>query len=141
MGTRCHQLAMYVVYEAPLQMLCENPSRYKKEQESVDFMSNVPTIWHETIVFDAVVADYVLLARRNGDEWYLAGMTDNTARSFELSLDFLPQGKSFSMEIFKDGVNASKYAEDYKKEILEVDRNSVLPVKMVSGGGWVARIY
>ncbi|UCE93985.1 MAG: glycoside hydrolase family 97 catalytic domain-containing protein, partial [Flavobacteriaceae bacterium] len=141
MGTRCHQLAMYVIYEAPLQMLCETPSRYRKEQESVDFISKVPTVWDETVVFDAAVSDYVLMARRKGKVWYLAGMTDNTARSFELSLDFLPEDESFNVEIFKDGVNASRHAEDYKKETLEVDRNSVIPVNMVSGGGWVARIY
>ncbi|WKK67191.1 glycoside hydrolase family 97 protein [Lutimonas zeaxanthinifaciens] len=141
MGTRCHQLAMYVIYEAPLQMLCETPSRYREEQESVDLISQIPTTWDETLVFDAEVADYILIGRRKGEDWYLAGMTDSTARSFELSLDFLPVDKNFKMEIFKDGVNASRHAEDYKREILDVDRNSVMPVNMVSGGGWIARIF
>ncbi|MCA0931451.1 glycoside hydrolase family 97 protein [Lutimonas saemankumensis] len=141
MGTRCHQLAMYVIYEAPLQMLCESPSRYREEQESVDLISGIPTTWDETLVFDAQVADYVLMGRRKDEDWFLAGMTDNTARSFTLSLDFLPVDKTYKMEIFKDGVNASRHAEDYKKEILEVDRNSIIPVNMVSGGGWIARIY
>ncbi|MGB5323302.1 glycoside hydrolase family 97 protein, partial [Lutimonas sp.] len=108
LGTRCHQLAMYVVYEAPLQMLCESPTRYKKEQESVDFMTSIPTTWDETKVLEAKVADYVLVARRHGKNWYLGGMTDDSPRDFELKLDFLSAG-TYTMEIMKDGVNAEHH--------------------------------
>jgi len=139
MGTRCHQLAMYVVYEAPLQMLCESPTRYKKEQESVDFITNIPTTWDETLVLEAAVADYVLLARRKEKAWFLGGMTDDTSRDFQLKLDFLGEG-NYVMEIMKDGKNAHNHAEDYKKEIIEVNRNSIVQIHMVSGGGWAARI-
>ena len=139
LGTRCHQLAMYVVYEAPLQMLCESPTRYKKEQESVDFITGIPTTWDETHVIEAKVADYVLVAKRKARNWYVGGMTDDTPRDFELKLDFLGSG-SFSMEIMKDGLNADHHAEDYKRELIEVNQNSVVPVHMVSGGGWAAII-
>lgn len=139
MGTRCHQLAMYVVYEAPLQMLCESPSRYKQEKESVDFMTRVPTTWDETKVLEAEIADYVVVARRKAKTWYLGGMTDDTARDFDIKLDFLSPGPH-QMELFKDGINAEMHAEDYKREIIDVDQNSIIPVSMVSEGGWVAII-
>ena len=140
LGTRCHQLAMYVVYEAPLQMLCESPTIYKREQESVDFMTSIPTTWDETKVLEAKVADYVLVARRNGENWYLGGMTDDTPRDFNIKLDFLKAG-SYTMEIMKDGLNAEHHAQDYKREIVEVTKDSVIPIHMVSGGGWAAKIY
>ncbi len=139
LGTRCHQLAMYVVYEAPLQMLCESPTRYKKEQESVDFMTSIPTTWDETMVLEAKVADYVLVARRNGENWYMGGMTDDTPRDFKVKLDFLKAG-TYTMEIMKDGLNAEHHAEDYKREEIEVDQNSIVPIHMVSGGGWTEMI-
>ena len=140
LGTRCHQLAMYVVFEAPLQMLCESPSKYKQEQESVDFMTSIPTTWDETKVIEAKVADYVLLARRNGKNWYLGAMTDDTPRDMNIKLDFLGTG-TFTMEIMKDGINAGHHAQDYKREIIEVDKNSIIPIHMASGGGWAAKIY
>jgi alpha-glucosidase len=139
LGTRCHQLAMYVVYEAPLQMLCESPSRYREEQETVDFITSIPTTWDETRVLEAAVSDYVVIARRKGDDWFLAAMTDDTSRSFELTLDFL-NDESFEMESFSDGMNADNYAEDYKREKKEVGRNDTLILNLVGGGGWVAQI-
>ena len=140
LGTRCHQLAMYVVFEAPIQMLCESPTRYKQEQESVDFMTSIPTTWDETKVIEAKVADYILLARRNGKNWYVGAMTDDAARDMKIKLDFLGSG-TYTMEIMKDGMNAEHHAQDYKKEIIEVDKNSVIPIHMVGGGGWAAKIY
>jgi alpha-glucosidase len=139
LGTRCHQLAMYVVYEAPLQMLCDSPSRYKKEKESVDFITQIPTTWDETKVLEAAISDFVIVARRKGNTWYVGGMTDDTPRKFDIKLEFLELG-DHQMEFFKDGMNASKYAEDYKREIIDVNRNSTIPIDMVSGGGWVAII-
>ena len=139
LGTRCHQLAMYVVYEAPLQMLCESPSRYKQEQETVDFITSIPTTWDETKVLEASVSDYVVIARRKGDDWYMGAMTDDTSRDFEIHFDFLPEGE-FELVLFRDGVNAKNYAEDYKREVVNVDRSSSLSVSLSSGGGWVGRL-
>src|SRR5204863_2860557 len=105
MGTRCHQLAMYVVYEAPLQMLADSPSNYEREPEAMEFLAAVPTTWDETRVLDAKIADYVLVARRNGKEWYVGAMSDWTPRELDVDFSFLPQG-TFHMQYYEDGVNA-----------------------------------
>lgn len=139
LGTRCHQLAMYVVYEAPLQMLCESPSRYRQEQETVDFLTSVPTTWDETQVLEGEVSDYLIVARRKGQDWFVGAMTDDTAREFEIRLDFLPDGE-YELEFFRDGVNARNYAEDYKKEVVSVTKDSSVSISMVSGGGWVGHL-
>ncbi|MDO6602581.1 glycoside hydrolase family 97 protein [Arenibacter palladensis] len=139
MGTRAHQVAMYVVYEAPLQMLCESPSRYYQEQETVDFITQIPTIWDETIVLQGAIGDYIAVARRKGDKWYIGAMTDWTSRDLELDLSFLKEG-NYEMEVYRDGINANRYAEDYKIDVMEVNRESKIIAKMAPGGGWSAII-
>ncbi|MFA7358654.1 MAG: glycoside hydrolase family 97 protein [Bacteroidales bacterium] len=137
LGSRCHEVAKYIVYESPLQMMCESPSIYKKEQESVDFITNIPVVWDETRVLDAKVADYIVLARRKGKAWYVGAMTDASPRELEFSLSFLGEG-NYSMTLMKDGINADRYAQDYKLEKRSVNKAEVLKIKMVSGGGWAA---
>ncbi len=139
LGTRAHQVAMYVVYEAPLQMLCESPSRYYEEQETVDFIVRIPTVWDETRVLHGAVGDYIAVARRKGDTWYIGAMTDWDPRELELDLSFLGEGM-YKMEVFKDGVNAGRFAEDYKKESFKVNKSSKILAKMAAGGGWTAII-
>ena len=112
LGTRAHQVAMYVVYEAPLQMMCESPTIYYREQETVDFITKIPTVWDETHVLEGAVSDYIVVARRKGDRWYIGAMTDWSSRKFEINLSFLKN--NYKMEVFKDGINASRNAEDYK---------------------------
>jgi len=138
-GTRCHQLAMYVVYESPLQMLADSPSRYEREPEAMEFLSKVPTTWDETRVLDARVSDYAVVARRKGEEWFLGAMTDWTARRLEIRLDFLGEGE-FGALILKDGVNASRYASDFKRETLTVRRGDALTLDLAPGGGWASVI-
>jgi alpha-glucosidase len=140
MGTRCHQLAMYVVYEAPLQMLSDSPSNYMREPEVMDFLAPVPTEWDETKVLDARIADYVLVARRNGRDWYVGAMTDWTPRDLEVDLSFLPQG-SFTIEAYQDGVNADHNASDYRKTTSQVSKSTKLKIHLAPGGGWAARIH
>jgi len=139
LGTRAHQVSMYVIYEAPLQMLCESPSRYYKEQETVDFIVQIPTIWDETIVLQGSIGDYIALARRNGDKWFLGAMTDWDPRELKLDLSFLGEGE-YKMEVFKDGINAGQFAEDYRRETQEVNKNYKITAKMAAGGGWAAII-
>ncbi|WP_434037622.1 glycoside hydrolase family 97 protein [Formosa sp. 4Alg 33] len=139
MGTRAHQVAMYVVYEAPLQMLCDSPSRYYKEQETVDFITQIPTTWDETVVLHGAIGDYIAVARRNGDTWYVGAMTDWSSRQLELDLSFLKAG-DYKMEVFKDGVNANRFAEDYTVETLDVNQTSKVTADMSHGGGWSAII-
>jgi alpha-glucosidase len=140
MGTRCHQLAMYVVYEGPLQMLSDSPSNYLREPEAMEFLAAVPTEWDETKVLDAKIADYVLVARRNGRDWYVGAMTDWTARDLEVALSFLPEG-SFTIDAYQDGANADRYASDYKKTTSQVGKASKLKIHLAPGGGWAARIH
>lgn len=139
LGTRAHQVAMYVVYEAPLQMMCESPSTYYKEQETVDFITQIPTTWDKTKVLHGSVGNYIVVARRKGDTWCIGGMTDADARDLDIDLFFLGEG-SFSMEIFKDGLNVDMFAQDYKVETISVDKNSKVIANMASGGGWSAII-
>ena len=139
LGTRSHQVAMYVVFESPLQMLCESPSTYYKEDETTRFIAQIPTVWDETRVLDAALADYVVLARRNKDRWYVGAMTDGTARHLELDLSFLPDGK-FDMQLMCDGPNAKRYAQDYRLKTIEVDNTCKRMIKLVAGGGFAAVI-
>ena len=140
LGTRCHQLAMYVVYEAPLQMLSDSPTNYLREPEIMDFIGPVPTEWDETKVLDAKIAEYVLIARGNGSDWYIGAMTDWTPRDLEVDLSFLADGK-FTMQAYQDGVNADRFASDYRKTSETVDKTSKVKIHLAPGGGWAARIH
>jgi alpha-glucosidase len=140
LGTRCHQLAMYVVFESPLQMLSDSPSNYMREPEIMDFLAPVPAEWDETKVLDARIADYVVVARRNGRDWYVGAMTDWTQRNLEIDLPFLPEG-NFTMEAYQDGVNADRNSSDYKKITTPVNRTTKIALPLASGGGWAPRIH
>jgi alpha-glucosidase len=139
-GTRCHQLAMYVIYESPLQMLADNPSNYLKEPDCMEFLYIVPVEWEETRVLEAKIGDYLVVARKRGQEWYIGAMTDWTPREFEISLDFMDKG-IYNLDTWQDGVNADRYASDYKKISGQVSDEDKLTIKMAPGGGFVARIY
>ncbi|HPW21822.1 MAG TPA: glycoside hydrolase family 97 protein [Vicinamibacterales bacterium] len=138
-GTRCQQLAMYVAFESPLQMLADSPSHYRREPESLAFLSAVPTVWDETKPLDAKVGEYLLVARRSGREWYVGALTNWSARDLEVDLSFLGEG-SFEAEIFRDGVNADRNALDYARERQGVTAQSRLQVHLAPGGGFAARI-
>ena len=138
-GTRCHQLAMYVVFDAPLQMLSDSPSNYLREPEMMEFLAPVPTEWDETKPLDGKIAQYVAVARRNGKDWYVGAMTSWVPRELELDFSFLPEG-SFNMDAYQDGVNADRMGSDYKRVKMQVNRGMKLKVKLAPGGGWAARI-
>jgi alpha-glucosidase len=139
-GTRCHQLAMYIMYEAPFEMLSDNPTVYMQEKESVHFISSVPTTFDETIALDGKVSEYAAIARRKGDTWYVGAMSNWNARDITLDLPFLTKG-NYEAEIFEDGVNADRDATDYKREIIKLSPGQKLNVHLSTGGGWAARIY
>jgi alpha-glucosidase len=139
LGTRVHQMAMYVVFESPLQMLSDSPSNYLKEPECLAFISQVPTVWDETKVLSGQVGDWIAVARRRGEDWYIGAMTDWSSRNLELDLSFLGQGE-WSAEVFSDGANAERNAEDFRRELETVDPHRPLEVRLASGGGWVARL-
>ncbi|MDR2621775.1 MAG: glycoside hydrolase family 97 protein, partial [Dysgonamonadaceae bacterium] len=139
-GTRCRQLAEYVIFESPLNMLCDSPSNYMREAESTSFISTIPTVWDNTIALDAEVGKYVVIARQSGNNWYLGALTNWDAREIELDLSFLGEG-NFKGEVYKDGINAGRAACDYKKQIIDIPASRKLPVSMAPGGGYVIRIY
>ncbi|MCF8278716.1 MAG: glycoside hydrolase family 97 protein [Flavobacteriales bacterium] len=130
-GTRCHELAKYVVYESPLQMLADEPTAYEKEAESMKFLSEVPTTWDETIVLDATVGEYILLARRKGTTWYIGGMTGSVGQTLSIDLSFLGTGQ-FEMELWRDGTNY----EYFKEETITSSMKYI--ISMAEGGGWAA---
>ena len=136
-GSRAHQVAMFVVFESPLQMMCDSPTLYKKEQETTNFITQIPTTWDETVVLEAAVSDYIVLARRKGGIWFLGAMTDWTARDFDIDLSFLSEGK-YDIQIFRDGINTDRNAMDYKFEKDIVRKDSKIHISMCSGGGWAA---
>jgi alpha-glucosidase len=139
MGTRCHQLAMYVIYESPLQMLADSPSNYLKEPECTSFIAKIPTTWDDTVVLHAKVGQYIALARRNGDHWFVGAMTNGEARQLSIDLSFLGTG-AFTAEIMSDGINAHRAAVDYKRQQLELTPSHTLTAALAPGGGWATII-
>ena len=138
-GTRAHTLAMYVVFESPLQMLADSPSEYEREAESMEFMRSVPTVWDETRALAGEAGGYVLLARRRGAEWFVGAMTNGTARTLTLDLSFLGAG-SYRMDAWVDGVNADRNGTDYRRESRSVTAADKVELKLAPGGGFAARI-
>lgn len=139
LGTRSQQMAMYIVYEAPLQMLADNPTIYTKEQECTDFIAAVPTSFNETKALDAQFGEYLVMARRKNDTWFVGGMTNWTARDVTLDLSFLPEGE-YTAVLFRDGINADRDATDYKKEIQAVSNSRKLTIHLAPGGGFAMRL-
>ena len=138
-GTRCRQLSQYVVFDSPLNMLCDSPSNYMREQECLKFIAEIPTVWDETKGLCGEVGKYIAMARRSGDDWYVGAMTDWSSRELVLDLTFIPEG-SYQVEIYRDGANAHRIARDYNKEIVDLPSDRKLTVKMAPGGGFAAKI-
>lgn len=138
-GTRCHQLAMYVNFESPLQMLADNPTHYYKEAECMEFLSQVPTVWDDTKVLDAELSEYLLTARHNGDKWFVGGMTNWTPRDLTIDFSFLPVG-NYKIDIWQDGINADRNANDYKKIFQNITNETKMNIHLAPGGGWAAII-
>ncbi len=133
-GTRCHQLAMYVVYYSPMQMLCDAPTAYEKYPDILSFLSEVPAVWDETIGLLGEVSKYVVVARRKRDVWYIGGLTDWSERDLQIDLSFL-ENKNYQATLFLDGVNAHRNAEDYQVKNQKVNKDSILNINLKPGGG------
>jgi len=139
LGTRCHQLAMYVVYESPLQMLADSPSNYAREPEAMEYLGPVPSTWDETRVLDGRLGDYVVVARRKGSDWWVGAMTDWTPRELGIDLSFLPEGRH-EITAYEDAPDADHAASHYRKTTAAAARDATLTVKLAPGGGWAAKI-
>lgn len=139
-GTRSHQVAQYVVYESPLQMLSDSPSKYDENPESFDFIRNTPAVWDETVPLEGRIGEYVAVARRSGDTWYVGVLNGDTPRELRLDMSFLGEGR-YSIRSHADGVNADSQAKDFKvTDGGFIDAESELPVTLARGGGYVAVI-
>ena len=136
-GTRAHQLAMYVVFESPLQMLADSPSEYEREPDAMTFLRAVPTLWDETRALAGEAGRHVLVARRHGAEWFVGAMTNNTARTTTLDLSFLGSG-SYTLDAWVDGVNADRNGMDYRLEHRTVTSGDKVELKLAPGGGYAA---
>ena len=137
-GTRCHQLALYIVLESPLNMLCDSPTHYEREPDYTRFVAEIPTVWDETRVLQGKVGEYIVTARRKGKTWYIGGITNWTARDVDIALPLIDLNIS-DIELYTDGINAHRRGSDYRHE----RPRAVLPVMtihMAPGGGFVMKL-
>jgi len=138
-GTRCHQLAMFVVYDSPMQIFSGNPAQGYLEPQFMELLGGLPTTWDETKILEAKVSDYIITARKKGEEWYIAGMTDWTPREFQLQLDFISNG-TYKAELCTDGANAGTYPSDYLVQAFDLEKTKSLTIKMAPGGGFLLKL-
>ncbi|OFY65430.1 MAG: hypothetical protein A2Y71_16975 [Bacteroidetes bacterium RBG_13_42_15] len=138
-GTRTHAMALFVILNSPMTMLPDSPSDYYREKECTDFLKQIPVEWDDTRLLKGRIAEYTILARRSGNEWFVGAITNWDERIIDLETTFLEPGK-YHLEAIADGINAGKRAEDYKRIEMDFRAGDVLKLNLASGGGWVARI-
>jgi len=136
MGTRCNQLACYIIHDSPFTMLCDSPTNYEREEECLHFITSLPVVFDETRIPQGEMGKYIVTARRKGSEWFVAGQTNWDARELTISFDFLDPGKTYQAQLFCDGTNANHDAEDYQVKNLQVNSTTQLNIKLASGGGF-----
>ena len=141
-GTRCYNMALYVIFESGVQMLADNPTNYYKNEECTRFIASVPVTWDETRVLEASAGEYFIMARRKGDRWFVGGFCNGkeNVRHFRVRLDFLSAGVDYRISAFCDGLNAGYQAMDYRTSEQNVDHSTELAIDMVRNGGWAAVI-
>lgn len=137
-GTRAHQAAMYIMYDAPIQMLADNPVLYMREDNYSKFLTAIPTVWDTTIGIEGKIGQYAVMARRNGQRWFLGAMGDWSARTLDIKTDFLPAGKHYTITIVADGINADHYPSDYTIQASTITAGDPLKISLMPGGGWAA---
>jgi alpha-glucosidase len=140
MGTRCHQLACYVVHDSPFTMLCDAPTNYEREQDCVDIITSIPDNFDETRIIQGLIGNYIISARRYGSDWYVGGQTNWDEREVGFFLDFLSPGESYQATIVCDGLNANHQAEDYMIQRKTLTSKDKLNIKMASGGGFLIKL-
>jgi len=138
-GTRCHQAAMFVVYESPIQIFSGNPSQGLLEPSFMELIGSIPTTWDTTIVMDGKVGDYIVTARKKGSDWFIGAMTDWTGRELVFDLSFLDDG-IYTATICEDGINADRYPSDYKLFAADISKQAKLKINMAPGGGYIMRL-
>lgn len=140
MGTRAYHMALFTIFESGLQMLCDNPTLYYLNQECTDFITKVPVTWDETVPLEATLGETLVIAKRNGNKWYLGGITNGKARNVKVKFSFLNSKKKYKIVSYEDGPNASKQAMDYRRRVGSVTSDTEYQVSMAPNGGWTATI-
>ncbi|MGZ8549980.1 MAG: glycoside hydrolase family 97 C-terminal domain-containing protein, partial [Chitinophagaceae bacterium] len=138
-GTRCHQAAMFIVYESPIQIFSGNPSQGLLEPAFMELLGSIPTTWDTTIVLDGKLGDYIITARKKGNDWFIGAMTDWTPRDLTINLSFLDKA-NYEATICEDGLNADRYASDYKLLNRQVTNKDSINIPMAPGGGYILRL-
>lgn len=139
-GTRAHQIAMYIVFESGFQMLADNPFNYLREPETTSFITSIPVTWDETKILKAEVGEYIVTAKRKGRDWYLGAMTNSTERNIVIDTDFLPKDKNYQLTLIKDGINADFQAMDFKRLVIRIKAGDKINIDMVKDGGFAAHL-
>lgn len=138
-GTRCHQLAMFLVYDSPLQIFSGNISQGFKEPEFMDLLGSIPTTWDDTKILQGKIGEFIITARRKGNDWFVGGLNNSMARNVSLNLDFLGM-ETYEMTICKDGVNANNYGSDFEIQQASARHGDKLSISMAPGGGFLIRL-
>jgi alpha-glucosidase len=138
-GTRCHQLAMFAVYDSPLQIFSGNISQGLKEPEFMQLLGNIPTTWDETKILQGKVGEYIVTARKKGNDWYIAALNNSVPRDITMQLDFLIDG-NYKTTICKDGLNAHNYGADYELVEKTFQKNEPVTIHLAPGGGFIIRL-
>ncbi|ASU35951.1 alpha-glucosidase [Mucilaginibacter xinganensis] len=139
-GTRCHQLAMFVVYDNPMEIFSGNPSQAWLEPKFTELLGSLPTTWDQTNVLDGKVGEYIVTARQNGDNWFIAGMSNWTPRDITVKFDFIDASVKYKATICKDGVNADRYAADYILNDISIKQNDIIKIHLAPGGGFLIKL-
>ena len=139
-GTRCHELAMFVIYNQPFAMLADSPTEYEQSPETMNFLSAVPTVVDQTKVLDAKLAEYAVMAKRKGDKWFVGAMTNWTERNLKLDFGFLEPGLNYTAQVYTDAKDANSNATHYDLKTITVNNTMKMDLKLSSGGGAVLMI-
>jgi alpha-glucosidase len=139
-GTRAHQLAMYIVFESGLQMLADNPFNYLREPETTSFITSVPVTWDETKILDASVGEYIVSAKRKGEKWFIGAMGNDQKHDLKVEASFLKANTNYQITLIKDGINADFQAMDFKRIVKPIKAGETIDINMVKDGGFVAVI-
>lgn len=140
MGTRCHQLATYIIHDSPFTMLCDAPTNYIGEEECVDFITSIPVEVDSTFIASGKLGEHIVTVRKVGENWYVGGMTNWDERDVTLDFSFLPADNTYEATLFIDGINANKNAEDYVKKVMTVKKGDSQKIHMASGGGFALKL-
>jgi len=138
-GTRAHSMALFVIMASPMQMLPDSPSDYYREKECTAFISKIPVEWDDLKILHAKIGEHTVLARKNGDDWFIGAITNWDPKEFEIVFDFLDEGE-YAMEFIEDGINADTRAIDYLKRSQTITKGDSVNIRLAPGGGWVARL-